>query len=48
MVQRYGQVSSVAGKIQRKYVKKAVPEGGCFLFLFLQATDSSISLPFLR
>jgi len=29
MVQRYGQVSSMAGKIQRKYVKKAFPEGGC-------------------
>ena len=29
MVQRYGQVSSMAGKIQRKYVKKAFPEGEC-------------------
>jgi hypothetical protein len=27
MVQRYGQVSSMAGKVQRKYVKKACPEG---------------------
>jgi hypothetical protein len=27
MIQRYGQVSSTAGKIQRKYVKKAFPEG---------------------
>lgn len=27
MTHRHGQVSSMAGKIQRKYVKKALPEG---------------------
>jgi hypothetical protein len=36
VVQRYGQVNSTAGKIQRKYVKKAVPEGDLTLIYLKQ------------
>jgi len=27
MIQRHGQVTSVAGKIRRMYAKKAIPDG---------------------
>jgi len=31
MLQKYGQINTTLGRIRRRYVRKAVPEGRCFL-----------------
>jgi telomerase reverse transcriptase len=36
MMQRYGQINSSLGRIRRRYVKKALPEGTHFLRLINQ------------